>query len=85
MEWHEQEISLKETTLPVKLQRDVEGVVGSIYSMNASYAIGYAFTQKNGVVNNGEFVSFRGSLKMYDYFLNYRDKKYYKITVKETE
>lgn len=84
MEWWETDVELFETQLPIKLRRDAESVAGGIYAMNAPNARGYAFTEKNGEVNNGEFISLLDSLKRYDYFLNYSDKKYYKITVKET-
>lgn len=56
-----------------KLIKDIKGVVGSMYSLNAPYAIGYVFnTTKDGkTIAQGMFFDRGDDKTEWEYFLDY--------------
>lgn len=72
-----------ETKITGSLLKDVKSVVGGLYSMNAPNAIGYLFClNKDGrKISTGMFCdSYREiTSDSWDYFLEYKTKKFYKL------
>ena len=66
-----------------RLWQDVISVIGSIYSTNSPYAIGYLFNPSNDrrTISNGMFCDRKSEIdkNQWTYFVNYTDKCIYKI------